>query len=67
MGNPRESGRLPDAATQSQEMEMKDVFNTLALALLRAARRRAELVVHMQNRARTAAGSNYRSNAGGWN
>ena len=46
---------------------MKDVFNTLALALLRAARRRAELVVHMQNRARTAAGSNYRSNAGGWN
>jgi hypothetical protein len=50
-----------------QEMEMKDLFNTLALAMLRAARRRAELVAHMQTRARTNAGTDYRSNAGGWN
>jgi hypothetical protein len=52
---------------QSQEMEMKQVLNTIAQLLLRTARRRAELVMRRQSLVHANAGENYRSNAGGWN
>jgi hypothetical protein len=52
---------------QSQEMDMKDVLNTVAQVLLRATYRRAALIMHAQSQARAGNAEDYRSNAGGWN
>lgn len=65
MGNPR-TRFFAGRRNAYQEIEMTQVLNTFARVLLRAARRRAELVLHRQTAA-AGAGENYRSNAGGWN
>lgn len=46
---------------------MKQVFNTVAQLLLRAAHGRAEQVMHVRAQAHLNAAEDYRSNAGGWN